>query len=149
MTRLRLARLRGACRRARDHRSLVRRFVSYQYAEVQKRVEVVHSALITDDDGQGGVYLYLMAQQSGQVFPFSRGWCATEAEAKRQCLQDFGIRDSDWRIEDGDPEWAGAFRAAVDDAIQRYLKAVQENQADGVEPPYLKEPPWGQSLNSE
>lgn len=100
--------------------------MSYQYAKVTKPREHVDSALITDDDGQGGVYLYLMLSYSGKVFPGSRGWCPSEAEAKKQCLETLDIPEADWQTEDGEPEWAQAFRDATADAIKRYQKSVGE-----------------------
>jgi hypothetical protein len=102
-------------------------YMTYQEAKVTNWQQYADAALITDDDGQGGVYLYLMINHSGHLLPFSRGWHPSEADAKKHCLETLGVHESHWRTEEGEAEWAPAIRAAMDHAIKRYQEGVERN----------------------
>jgi hypothetical protein len=103
----------------------IQRFGSYLFGKVKRGHGPVHSAVIFGDPGAARVRLYLMTRRGGAMFPIGATWHETEEAAKADAAESLGIGESDWTIVQGEPEWAPAFRAAVQDAVGKYVDATR------------------------
>jgi hypothetical protein len=74
----------------------------------------------------------MLGSQGGIVLPFSSSFHESEEEAKKNCLEQMGILDSDWIVAEGEPEWAAGFNEAILDAISEDTSATSDEAEEST-----------------
>lgn len=105
--------------------------MAYLMAKARTRSKYLHSAMILPN-AHGGVDLYILTSHGDDLLPFGSSWHESEAAAKADAAETMKIREKDWTSHDGQPQWAGAVRDAVDDAIKQYTRASEKPPGDGA-----------------
>jgi hypothetical protein len=92
----------------------------------------MHSAVIVGDDLTGGVILWVLAKDNGELFPASGSPHLTVEEAKADAEKTLKIRVSDWVAHEGEWKFSAALQRSRRDAINDYLEATKRVDEDGT-----------------
>lgn len=82
--------------------------------------------MILSDPATGGVRLFLLSKLKGSLFPCGSTWHETEEAAKSEAKESMGITEADWKIHEGEPDWAAALLEATENAVTHYLDSSNQ-----------------------